>query len=115
MPERVDGPKYRATLKLALTRITRFAPRFLVVALGLDPAKGDPTGTWTLGPRDFEENGRLIGRLRLPTLVVQEGGYRTRTLGVNARRFFTGLRAGQEEFQSPAPPRSAPSSGEKHG
>ncbi len=115
LPERVDGPKYRATLKLALTRITRFAPRFLVVALGLDPAKGDPTGTWTLGPRDFEENGRLIGRLRLPTLVVQEGGYRTRTLGVNARRFFTGLRAGQEEFQSPAPPRSAPSSGEKHG
>ena len=40
---------------------------------------------------DFEENGRLIGSLGRPTLIVQEGGYRTRTLGVNARRFFEGL------------------------
>lgn len=34
------------------------------------------------------------GRLRLPTLIVQEGGYRTRTLGTNARRFFAGFLAG---------------------
>ena len=27
----------------------------------------------------------------LPTVFVQEGGYRTRTLGTNARRFFTGF------------------------
>ena len=62
-----------------------------MVALGLDPAKGDPTGTWFLGAADFEENGRMIGALGLPMLIVQEGGYRTRTLGVNARRFFEGL------------------------
>jgi len=61
--------------------------------LGLDTAKSDPTGTWSLEARDFEENGRRIGSLRLPTLVVQEGGYRTRTLGTNARRFFEGLHA----------------------
>ena len=41
--------------------------------------------------REVEQNGRSIGELRLPTLVIQEGGYRTRTLGGNARRFFTGL------------------------
>jgi acetoin utilization deacetylase AcuC-like enzyme len=41
--------------------------------------------------RDFRENGRMIGGLGLPTLVVQEGGYRTQTLGANARHFFTGL------------------------
>jgi hypothetical protein len=33
----------------------------------------------------------MIGALGLPTLVVQEGGYRTQTLGVNARHFFLGL------------------------
>jgi acetoin utilization deacetylase AcuC-like enzyme len=33
----------------------------------------------------------MIGRLKLPTLVVQEGGYRTRSLGANARQFFAGL------------------------
>ena len=91
LPEHVDGVRYQSTLKKALGRIVAFQPRFLVVALGLDPAKGDPTGTWTLSADDFEQNGRLIGGLRLPTLVVQEGGYRTRTLGANARSFFTGL------------------------
>jgi ribosomal protein S18 acetylase RimI-like enzyme len=91
LPESLDGEAYAAALRRALKRIEAFAPTFLVVALGLDPAKGDPTGTWSLGAADFEANGRAIGALRLPTLVVQEGGYRTRTLGVNARHFLGGL------------------------
>ena len=33
----------------------------------------------------------MIGDFGLPTLVVQEGGYDTRTLGTNARRFLAGL------------------------
>lgn len=91
LPEIVDGPKYRDTLAHALKTIGQYDPDFLIVALGLDTAKGDPTGTWMLRAKDLEENGRMIGRLDLPTLVVQEGGYRTRTLGVNARSFFRGL------------------------
>ncbi|HUG38866.1 MAG TPA: hypothetical protein VMM12_00185 [Longimicrobiales bacterium] len=94
LPERLDGAGYLRALRGALERVAGFDPRFLVVALGLDPAKNDPTGTWTLGAADFRENGRAIGALGLPTLVVQEGGYRTRTLGVNARNFLEGLRAG---------------------
>jgi len=100
LPEQLDGPRYRETLARALARIRRFAPRFLVVALGLDTAKADPTGSWSLVARDFEENGRLIGSLQLPTLVVQEGGYRTRTLGINARAFFNGL--AEAAFAQPA-------------
>ena len=91
LPESVDGPRYRTALEKALAAVKRFDPDFLVVALGLDTASGDPTGTWSLGAADFEANGRMLGALGLPTLVIQEGGYRTRTLGVNARRFFTGL------------------------
>jgi len=91
LPEILDVAGYRKALETALQRIRRFAPRFLIVALGLDTAKGDPTGTWSLAAKDFEENGRRVGSLRLPTLVVQEGGYRTRTLGGNARHFFLGL------------------------
>ena len=94
LPERLDGPGYLRALRGALEGVERFDPRFLVVALGLDPATNDPTGTWTLGAADFRENGRAIGALALPTLVVQEGGYRTRTLGVNARNFLEGLRDG---------------------
>lgn len=91
LTEKLDGAGYRPVLTRALKRIRTFKPRFLVVALGFDPAKKDPTGTWSLLPADFEENGRMIGSLRLPTLIVQEGGYRTSSLGANARHFFLGL------------------------
>jgi acetoin utilization deacetylase AcuC-like enzyme len=91
LPERLDGVGYRRYLGRALTRIKRFRPQFLIIALGLDTAHGDPTGTWDLLPADFTENGRLLGVLQLPTLVVQEGGYDTRVLGENARHFFHGL------------------------
>lgn len=91
LSEKLDGEGYRKALALALDRIQSFNPAFLVVALGLDPAKGDPTGTWSLTARDFRVNGEAIGSLGLPTVVVQEGGYRTRTLGKNAHAFFHGL------------------------
>ncbi|MCA9774289.1 MAG: histone deacetylase family protein, partial [Myxococcales bacterium] len=91
LPETIEVARYHKALERALRRIKEFRPTFLVVALGLDPAKGDPTGTWNLVARDFQQNGRMIGALRLPTLVIQEGGYRTRTLGANARAFFEGL------------------------
>lgn len=41
--------------------------------------------------KDFAENGRMVGELVLPSVIVQEGGYRARTLGINARHFFEGL------------------------
>lgn len=97
LPEKVDGEYYRKILATALKQVRKFAPRFLVVALGLDPAKGDPTGAWSLVARDFEINGKMIGKSGLPTLVVQEGGYNNRNLGVNARHFFTGLWKGWYE------------------
>lgn len=109
LPEKIDAERYRATLSRALERIRRFGARFLVVGLGLDTAKGDPTGSWSLQAKDFVENGRLIGSLRIPTLVVQEGGYRTRTLGVNARHFFEGLvRAAFGPLLSPKQERPKP-------
>ena len=95
LPENVDGDGYRRALKKALEQIREFAPAYLVVALGLDTARGDPTGTWSLRSEDFETNGQLIGALDLPTLVVQEGGYRTSAIGRNARRFLTGLWKGR--------------------
>ncbi|MBI9078805.1 MAG: histone deacetylase family protein [Pseudodesulfovibrio sp.] len=92
--ERVDGEKYRNVLRRALAVIRDFNPIFLVVSLGLDPAKGDPTGTWSLVAKDFTVNGILIGELGLRTLVIQEGGYLIRSLGINARSFFQGLYKG---------------------
>jgi acetoin utilization deacetylase AcuC-like enzyme/GNAT superfamily N-acetyltransferase len=91
LPEKITEDEYRHTLARALRRLKRFDPKFLVVACGLDPAKDDPTGSWSLQAKDFEANGLMIGSLHLPTLVVQEGDYRVRSLGTNARNFFLGL------------------------
>ncbi|MFH1618975.1 MAG: acetylpolyamine amidohydrolase, partial [bacterium] len=91
LPEHQNGETYRRTLKKALRLIKDFQPEFLIVALGLDTAKDDPTGSWTFLAKDFAENGRLIGSFKAPILVVQEGGYRTKTLGINVRNFFAGL------------------------
>ncbi|MCB0746990.1 MAG: histone deacetylase family protein, partial [Ignavibacteriae bacterium] len=97
LKEKIDGLEYRTYLKKAIQNIKDYKPRFLVLALGLDPAKGDPTGTWSLSANDFEENGILLGKLKIPTVVVQEGGYKVRSLGINARRFFQGLWKGFNE------------------
>jgi acetoin utilization deacetylase AcuC-like enzyme/GNAT superfamily N-acetyltransferase len=91
LPEAVDGERYAEVLRQALRVITDFDPAFLVVGLGLDTAKGDPTGTWCFQARDFFHNGKLIGALGKHTVIVQEGGYRIRSLGVNAGNFFQGL------------------------
>ncbi len=97
LSETLDGQAYRLTLEKALSAIRKFNPDYLVIALGLDTAKDDPTGTWSLGAKDFELNGLMIGRLKIPTLVIQEGGYKTRSLGTIARFFFNGLYRGFNE------------------
>ncbi len=89
-----DWTTYRERLSKALRLVKRFKPTFLVVALGFDTAKGDPTGSFQLKTKDFFEFGSDIGSLDMPTLFVQEGGYRTATLGKNAKHFFQGVWAG---------------------
>jgi len=94
LPETIDAEDYLRALRRAVKRVRDFSPTYLVVCLGLDTAKGDPTGTWHLRSRDFTTVGMEIGSLQRPCLVVQEGGYNSRSLGVNSRSFFYGLVSG---------------------
>ena len=91
LPEDVGDDAYLEVLADALAVVRAFAPWVLVLSVGLDIAKGDPTGAWSISPEGFERIGAAIAALGLPTLAVQEGGYDTRTLGRNARAFTTGL------------------------
>ena len=89
--EQVTPEAYRDAVRRALRRIAQHDPAFLVLAVGFDTAKRDPTGTWSNRAEDFLALGRLIGETGYPVVAIQEGGYRVRTLGINARNFFTGL------------------------
>lgn len=91
LPEGCEAELYLKTAGKALRVIDRFKPDFLVLCLGYDTAKGDPTGSFTLAAEDFRAVGRLLGSRPWPTLIVQEGGYLIETLGDNARAFFDGL------------------------
>ena len=66
----------------------------LVVALGVDAAAGDPESPLAVTPAGFREAGRALGRLRLPTVVVQEGGYDLDTLGGLVLEALTGIEEG---------------------
>ncbi len=94
LPEHVGDARYLETLDDALELVRKFKPEALVVPLGLDIAKADPTGTWTLSPKGLSEVGRRIGSLKLPMLLVQEGGYNIRSLGRNAAALLSGVCAG---------------------
>jgi acetoin utilization deacetylase AcuC-like enzyme len=95
LAETIDAAVYQQTLRIALSRIRDFGPTYLVVCLGLDTAKGDPTGTWNLTARDFTAIGLEIGGLQKPTLVMQEGGYNNRSIGTNVKSFFIGVLSGR--------------------
>jgi acetoin utilization deacetylase AcuC-like enzyme/GNAT superfamily N-acetyltransferase len=91
LPETITAEQYLKTVNIACRDIRNYKPQFLTICLGLDTAKGDPTGTWPLKAIDFEANGKLIGSLKIPTLIVQEGGYNQRNMGINAAHFFKGF------------------------
>ncbi|MCB8964213.1 MAG: histone deacetylase family protein [Bacteroidales bacterium] len=91
LPENASYDTYKKSLKKALSLIKNFKPSFLVIALGLDTAKGDPTGTWSFTFENFNNTGKIIGELKLPTIIIQEGGYKNQSLGINAKAFFTGF------------------------
>jgi acetoin utilization deacetylase AcuC-like enzyme/ribosomal protein S18 acetylase RimI-like enzyme len=94
LAEDVHDGRYLEALDEALGIVRRFKPEALVVSLGLDIAKADPTGTWSVTPEGLYEIGRRIGGMKYPTLLVQEGGYNIRFLGRNAARLLTGVCAG---------------------
>ena len=86
-----DEKQYLETLDKALALVTKFHPEYLVLSLGFDIMKGDPTGTFTVSAGGMAEIAKRIGQLGYPTLVVQEGGYSVHNLRTGAKAFFNGL------------------------
>ena len=62
-----------------------------MVALGVDAAALDPEAPLRVTAAGYREAGRRLGALRLPTVVVQEGGYHLPSLGGLVRETLLGL------------------------
>ena len=91
LPEGVGDRPYVEALEQALKEVRAFKPTRLVVSLGVDVMRGDPTGSFGLTTHGMRRIGQALGRVGVPTLVVQEGGYSLRNLARGARSFFLGL------------------------
>jgi acetoin utilization deacetylase AcuC-like enzyme len=86
-----DEAAYMAAIGKAVRRIGQFRPHFLVLSLGLDILKGDPTGTFSLPVSTMRRIGRQLAELGLPMLVVQEGGYNLSNLKRGPAELFAGI------------------------
>jgi acetoin utilization deacetylase AcuC-like enzyme len=89
-----DAPWLEAGDK-ALERIRDFQPTALVVALGLDASESDPLQGLKVTGAGFHAMAEKIARLRLPTILVQEGGYLGDDLGRNLVQFLAGFEKGR--------------------
>ncbi|MBN1874907.1 MAG: histone deacetylase family protein [Anaerolineae bacterium] len=101
LPLKCDDAHYLQALDEALNVIVNFNPHYLLISLGLDAVMGDPIGKFNFTSAGLSTVGERIATLRLPTVVVQEGGYNLETLGVNIVTFFRALE--QNIPRSPRP------------
>ena len=78
----------------ALARIADFAPGALVLALGLDAHEADPLKGGDVTTQGLARMAAAIAGLKLPTVIVQEGGYLTDYLSGNLTAFLEGFQHG---------------------
>ena len=91
MPHGASEAVFFEQLETAQHTLKRFQPDVLVLALGFDIYKDDPQAMVAVTTEGFRKLGESIGALKLPTVIVQEGGYHLETLDINAKAFFGGF------------------------
>ena len=92
LPRHSGDEVFLTALEQGLARVRSFAPTAIVVALGLDAFEGDPFGGLAVTTQGFARIAEKIAALKLPTVMIQEGGYLCDELGANLQAFLGGFR-----------------------
>ncbi|GAC1339734.1 MAG: histone deacetylase family protein [Acetobacteraceae bacterium] len=82
-----DAPWLEA-LDIALAAVRRSHADALVLSLGFDASADEPLGYLAVSADGFVRAAERIGALRLPTAIVQEGGYNIDVIGGLLQRFL---------------------------
>jgi acetoin utilization deacetylase AcuC-like enzyme len=91
LPAGSAWPAWRAAMEICCRRIDDFEPQALVVSLGVDTHRDDPSGSFKLDSSHYVLLGQRLAELGLPTLFVLEGGYALEVLGVNVTNVLAGF------------------------
>lgn len=88
LPFGTDDAAYLASLGQALAQIADYQPTALVISAGMDIYGEDPLGKIRITRQGIAQIGQKIAALKLPTLIVMEGGYNNDALGGNVIAFL---------------------------
>jgi len=91
LPHGTTEADYLTALTGALDHVSNLQSSALVVSLGFDTYVHDPIGQFGVDRPGYHTMGAQIAALNLPTLYIQEGGYRVDALGALAQAFFAGV------------------------
>ncbi|MFC3182674.1 histone deacetylase family protein [Cypionkella sinensis] len=83
LPRGTGDAGFLAALAEAIEKVQAWGADTLVLALGLDAFEGDPFAGLAVSTQGFAAIGRAVAAMRLPTVIVQEGGYLCPQLGDN--------------------------------
>jgi acetoin utilization deacetylase AcuC-like enzyme len=88
LPKNTNQTQYLKALENALNLIIAYTPKYLVVSAGMDIYFQEPLGCFKLSQESINMIGKQIASLKLPTLIVMEGGYHLPSLGDNFVAFL---------------------------
>jgi acetoin utilization deacetylase AcuC-like enzyme len=94
VPPGAGDPAWLAAVEECAGWVEELGAQALVVALGVDGAAGDPESPLRVSEDGCRAAGQRLGALRLPTVVVQEGGYDLATIGGLELAALEGLEEG---------------------
>ena len=83
-----DDTSWLAAIDHALVRIGAFGAEALVVSLGFDASRDEPLRFLSVTADGFARAGQAVAATRLPTAIVQEGGYNIEVIGALLQRFL---------------------------
>lgn len=91
VPLKSEDPVWLAAIDEGMVSIGHYAPDALLVSLGFDPFKGDPSADLAVSTEGFRAAGERIGAYGGPVVLVQEGGYLVEKLSDNLDAFLDGF------------------------
>jgi acetoin utilization deacetylase AcuC-like enzyme len=91
LPAGVGDTEYRKYFYKALRKVESFAPKYLIVSVGLDIYKDDPLSDIGVTSPFFKELGKTVCKLGIPVLGLLEGGYDMSSLAENGANFIEGM------------------------